>query len=76
MICKDNFKYEVSTQDIGDSEDKIELDEPIKPTCGENYIRADRFFLLAMPFLFFMFNVIYWLSFGSHLILTSERVTH
>jgi len=64
LICKDNFKYEVS------SAHELKFEEPLKPPCGENYIKADRFFLVAMPCLFLVFNVIYWLSFGSHLILT------
>ena len=37
--------------------------------CGENYIHVDRFFLVAMPFLFLVFNVVYWFSFGSHFFL-------
>ena len=69
LICKDNFKYEVSTPD-GNSHAMLELDEPRKPSCGENYIKADRFFLVAMPCLFLVFNVVYWLSYGSHLILS------
>ena len=36
---------------------------------GENYIRVDRFFLIAMPLLFLVFNVVYWFSYGSHFIL-------
>ena len=36
---------------------------------GENYIRVDRFFLIAMPLLFLVFNIVYWLSYGSHFIL-------
>ena len=42
--------------------------------CGENYIHVDRFFLVAMPFLFLVFNVVYWLSFGSHFFLEQENV--
>ena len=57
---------------MGDSQEMLDLEEARKPTCGENYIKADRFFLVAMPCLFLVFNVIYWLSFGSHLILTLD----
>ena len=39
------------------------------PVCGEDYVKVDRFFLAAMPLLFSIFNIIYWMSFGSHLIL-------
>ena len=34
--------------------------------CGENYINVDRFFLVAMPLLFLVFNVVYWFAYGSH----------
>ena len=37
--------------------------------CGENYINVDRFFLVAMPILFLIFNVAYWLYFGGHLLI-------
>ena len=57
---------------MGDSQEMLDLEEVRKPTCGENYIKVDRFFLVTMPCLFLVFNVIYWLSFGSHLILTLD----
>ena len=72
IICKDNFKYEVTPGDGMNSHDMLELEEPRKERCGENYINADRFFLIAMPFLFLVFNVIYWLSYGSQFIWTME----
>ena len=40
--------------------------------CGETYIHVDRFFLVAMPFLFLVFNVVYWLYFGNHFFLEQE----
>ena len=39
--------------------------------CGENYINVDRFFLVAMPLLFLVFNIVYWLAYGHHFILQS-----
>ena len=39
--------------------------------CGENYINVDRFFLVAMPLLFLVFNIVYWFAYGSHFILNS-----
>jgi len=76
LICKDNFKYEVTSSDNGDSQEMLDLEEPPKQSCGESYIKADRFFLMAMPCLFLLFNVIYWLSYGSHLILSLDEVGH
>lgn len=40
--------------------------------CGENYIHVDRFFLVAMPMLFLVFNVVYWMSYGAHFFLEEE----
>lgn len=40
--------------------------------CGENYINVDRFFLVAMPILFLIFNVVYWLWYGGHLLLADS----
>ena len=42
-----------------------DLEEPVKEGCGPNYINADRFFLVAMPILFLIFNIIYWIGYGS-----------
>ena len=43
--------------------------------CGENYINVDRFFLVAMPLLFLVFNVVYWFAYGSHYFISqSEEV--
>ena len=75
LVCKDNFKYEVSDQDISDSQEMLQEPEPPKPVCGKDYIKTDRFFLVAMPCLFFVFNAAYWLSFGSHLILTLDEAS-
>ena len=41
--------------------------------CGENYINVDRFFLVAMPFLFLVFNVVYWFSYGSHFMFSTDE---
>lgn len=70
LICRDNYKYEVTSSPNGaqGSHEQLQLEEPKKKRCGENFVEADRFFLIAMPFLFIVFNVIYWLSFGSHLL--------
>ena len=43
-----------------------------REVCGENYIHIDRFFLVAMPILFGVFNVIYWTSYGAHFILSAN----
>ena len=40
-------------------------DEPKKEYCGDNYIHADRFFLVASPGIFLIFNLVYWFSYGS-----------
>jgi len=69
LICRDNYKYEVTSPNGAQgSHEQLQLEEPKKKRCGENFVKADRFFLIAMPFLFIVFNVIYWLSFGSHLL--------
>jgi hypothetical protein len=39
--------------------------------CGENYLHVDRFFLVAMPMLFLVFNVVYWMSYGRHFFMES-----
>ena len=49
----------------GEPEEKVDY-------CGDNYINADRFFLVASPVIFFIFNIIYWMSYGSQFIL-AER---
>ena len=50
--------------------DELVLEENEKwDMCGENYIHVDRFFLVAMPLLFLIFNIVYWLAYGSHFIL-------
>ena len=36
-----------------------------KNYCGDNYINADRFFLVASPLIFLVFNIVYWMSYGS-----------
>ena len=40
---------------------------------GDNYINVDRFFLVAMPILFLVFNVVYWLSYGRHFFLATQE---
>ena len=45
-----------------------------KNWCGDNYINADRFFLVAMPVLFLVFNLIYWFSYGSQFILAEREM--
>jgi len=49
--------------DDGDSERRRKRRRDL---CGENYIHVDRFFLVAMPLLFLVFNIIYWTSYGRH----------
>ena len=44
---------------------KIDEETPKKDYCGDNYIHADRFFLVASPLIFLGFNLIYWFSYGS-----------
>ena len=53
-------------------ESNTEEPEERENFCGDNYIHADRFFLVAMPVLFLVFNIIYWMSYGSQFIL-AER---
>jgi len=72
IICKDNLKYEVSSVDGVNCQDLLELEKPHRECCGDNYINADRFFLVAMPCLFLVFNLVYWLSYGSQFIWTVE----
>ena len=73
-----NFQFE----DMPYEEEEVELRRSNCATCecgpefcGENYINVDRFFLVAMPLLFLVFNVVYWFAYGSHyFISTSEEV--
>ena len=65
IVCKDNFKYELNSPD---GVLPVERPEP-KSLCGENYIVADRLFLILSPILFLIFNVIYWLTYCSNYIL-------
>jgi hypothetical protein len=52
--------------------DELALEEKPKwDWAGENYINVDRFFLVAMPCLFLIFNVVYWFSYGSHFMFNS-----
>lgn len=67
IICRESFKYEVTSNP---SHSMLDLEEPAKEFCGPNYITADRFFLVAMPLSFLVFNIIYWLSYGSQFIWT------
>jgi len=54
-------------------DDELQLEEKPKwDFCGENYINVDRFFLVAMPCLFLVFNVVYWFAYGSNFILSSS----
>ena len=32
---------------------------------GDNYFHTDRFFLVASPVVFLIFNIVYWMSYGS-----------
>ena len=37
-----------------------------KAFCGgDNYFHTDRFFLVASPVIFLIFNIVYWMSYGS-----------
>ena len=57
LICRENYKYEVTPNNgerNGDSHEQLQLEvthrllplnpvqEPKKPRCGENYVKADR----------------------------------
>lgn len=53
--------------------DLIKQQEEKWDFCGENYINVDRFFLVAMPLLFLVFNIVYWFAYGSHFILNSMK---
>ncbi len=54
-------------------DDELQLEEKPKwDFCGENYINVDRFFLVAMPCLFLVFNVVYWFAYGSNFILSAS----
>ena len=57
-------------------QEEVEMHHACGPEfCGENYINVDRFFLVAMPLLFLVFNVVYWFAYGSHYFISqSEEV--
>lgn len=55
-----------------DSEELQLEEEPAWDFCGENYINVDRFFLVAMPCLFLVFNIVYWFAYGSNFILSAS----
>jgi hypothetical protein len=84
IVCKDNFKYEVSSPDepgamlaleepTGCWRRRNRQEEPRKASCspGENFINVDRLFLLLSPFLFVMFNCVYWYSYAGQKMLWS-----
>jgi hypothetical protein len=50
----------------------LALEEPVKNFCGNNYINVDRLFIVVSPFLFLIFNGVYWLSYGSNLFWAME----
>lgn len=50
-------------KELFEDEDKDRA--PKKDYCGDNYIHADRFFLVASPVVFLIFNIVYWMSYGS-----------
>ncbi|QQP40152.1 Gammaaminobutyric acid receptor subunit deltalike, partial [Caligus rogercresseyi] len=56
IVWKDNLKYEVYEQRPPPS--PLSLQQ-----LAEEYWRIDKFFLISFPILFFIFNIIYWLSF-------------
>lgn len=73
IVCKDNYKYEVSSPDAqNNSHNMLALEEPVKNFCGNNYINVDRLFLVVSPFLFLIFNGVYWLSYGTNLFWAME----
>jgi hypothetical protein len=57
----------------------LALEEPRKASCspegscstGENFINVDRLFLLLSPFLFVLFNCVYWYSYAGQKMLWS-----
>jgi len=68
IVCKENLKYEVtSTETKGEPSNILPLEEPRKRGCtaGKNFINVDRVFLLLSPFLFLLFNCIYWYTYGA-----------
>ena len=68
-----NYKYEVSSPDAqNNSHNMLALEEPVKNFCGNNYINVDRLFLVVSPFLFLIFNGVYWLSYGTNLFWAME----
>ncbi|XP_040566996.1 glycine receptor subunit alphaZ1 [Lepeophtheirus salmonis] len=56
IVWKDNLKYEVYEQRPPPSTLSLQH-------LAEEYWRIDKFFLISFPILFFIFNIIYWLSF-------------
>ena len=64
---------ETATDNKADTEDMDEKEDgesPKKDYCGDNYINADRFFLVASPVIFLIFNIVYWMSYGSQFYLS------
>lgn len=69
-----------SVLEIIDSTNKSGVTTTILPSekkkfdvCGDNYVHVDRFFLVAMPMLFLAFNIVYWMSYGSHFFIEKEE---
>ena len=63
-------KDKLSSQNV-----KPSLRTKEQQTCGDNYINADRFFLVLSPILFLIFNLFYWFTYGSQYILDAGEMT-
>ena len=59
-----SFNSSGKDKQLFEDEDE-DRDKPKKDYCGDNYIHADRFFLVASPCVFLIFNIVYWMSYGS-----------
>ena len=70
-LAANGFEHDVELDTLKKNEKLFENDTPTAPKrkkddyCGENYINADRFFMVASPMIFLVFNIVYWVSYGS-----------
>ena len=65
---------EKDAEDMNEKAEQQAIPQPRKDYCGDNYIHADRFFLVASPCIFLIFNIIYWLSYGSQFYLAEHEM--
>ena len=70
-LAANGFEHDVELDTLKKNEKLFENDTTTQTKrkkddyCGENYINADRFFMVASPMIFLVFNIVYWVSYGS-----------